>query len=316
MNSSPPEMPPRDGTLNDWLAYVIRGKFDTLESLLKEKEGTLAMEHVHKLRVNARRLEAMLRVFEERFPRKKVRQLREEFRVMIRYLGRVREYDVVIDMLEKRATTLRAQDRFILTLVLANVARRQKKFSRRLRAYLAAMRPQELKRRTRELTAALHGEESPGGSRKKTEKLFGDAMREIIPRLFGEFMNFEELVRDHPNRLKEFHDMRVAGKPLRYMMEIVLPVAGSKAKKCLREIVAFLTEMGAIHDHDVAIETIAGYLDEVTSYDPAMKKKVGVLYRVLEEQRRRREVMFRRLCSTLLRWDRENFRSALIQSIA
>jgi CHAD domain-containing protein len=316
MNSSPPELPPRDGTLNDWLAYVIRGKFDTLVSLLKEKEGTPAMEHVHILRVNARRLEAMLRVFEERFPRKKVRQLREEFRVMIGYLGRVREYDVVIDMLEKRAKTLRAQDRFILRIVLADAARRRKKSSRRLRAYLAAMRPQELKRRTRELTGALHGEKSPRGSRRKTEKLFGDAMREIIPRLFGEFMKFEELVRDHPKRLEEFHDMRVAGKPLRYMMEIVLPVAGSKAKKCLREIVAFLTEMGAIHDHDVAIATIARYLDEVTSYDPAMKKRVGVLYRVLEEQRRRREVMFRRLCGTLQRWERENFRSALIQSIA
>jgi CHAD domain-containing protein len=316
MRSSPHETPSPDGTLNAWLAYVIQTKLDVLVALLKEKSDPLAMEHVHKLRVNARRLEAMLRVFEARFPRKKVRQLREELRTMIGLLGKVRENDVVLDMLEHRARTLRAQDKFILRILLAQVSRRQKKGSRRLRAYLKTMRPQELKRRARELTAQLSGEDVHSRSRRAAKILFRDAMREVIPRLFGEFMDFEERVRDHPKRLEEFHDMRVAGKPLRYMMEIVLPAVGPKAKKCLREIVAFLTEMGAIHDHDVAIDTIADYLEDVTSYDPAMKHGVGVLFRLLEEQRRRREVLFRKLCGTLQRWDRENFRSALIQSIA
>ena len=316
MRSSLHDTPSPDGTLDAWLAYVIQIKLDVLVALLKEKNDPFAMEHVHKLRVNARRLEAIFRVFEGRFPRKKVRQLREELRAMIGFLGDVRENDVVLDMLERGAGTLRAHDKFILGILLAQVSRRQKKGLRRLRAYLKIMRPQELKRRARELTSTLSGKAANVRSRSKSRILFRDAMREVIPRLFGEFMRFEERVRDHPKRLEEFHDMRVAGKPLRYMMEIVLPVAGTRAKKCLREIEAFLTEMGAIHDHDVAIDTIADYLEEVTSYDPAMKQGVGVLFRLLEEQRRRREVLFRKLCATLQRWDRENFRSALIQSIA
>ena len=316
MRSSPHETPSPDGTLNAWLAYVIQSKLDVLVALLKEKNDPLAMEHVHKLRVNARRLEAVFRVFEARFPRNKVRMLREELRAMIGLLGYVRENDVVLDMLEHRARTLRTQDKFILSVLLARVSRRQKKGSRRLRTYLKTMRPQELKHQVREMTSTLSGNAAHSRSRSTLRILFRDAMREVIPRLFGEFMRFEERVRDHPNRLEEFHDMRVAGKPLRYMMEIVLPVSGTKVKKCLREIVAFLTEMGTIHDHDVAIDTIADYLEEITSYDPAMKKGSGVLYRLLEEQRRRREVLFRKLCGTLERWDRENFRSALIQSIA
>jgi CHAD domain-containing protein len=77
------------------------------------------IEALHDMRVSARRLRAVLRIFRECFPKKKFRKQDEKLQTLIRSLGAVREQDVFIEMLVNYRKTLRPQEGKVVDLMLA-----------------------------------------------------------------------------------------------------------------------------------------------------------------------------------------------------
>jgi len=72
-------------------------------------QGTMKgedIEALHDMRVAARRLRAILRIFASCFPRKKFKRQDEKLKSLIRSLGAVRESDVFIDLLGNKRKTL------------------------------------------------------------------------------------------------------------------------------------------------------------------------------------------------------------------
>ena len=81
-------------------------------------EGT-DIEALHDMRVSARRLRAVLRIFRDCFPRKKFKKQDQKLQEIIRSLGAVREQDVFIQMLDDYRKPLKPQEGKVIDLLLA-----------------------------------------------------------------------------------------------------------------------------------------------------------------------------------------------------
>jgi len=86
------------------------------------ENGTISgddIEALHDMRVAARRLRAILRIFQDCFPKKKFKRQDEMLRRLIQSLGAVRERDVFIDILGKKRGTIMNHEGKIIDLLLA-----------------------------------------------------------------------------------------------------------------------------------------------------------------------------------------------------
>ncbi len=86
------------------------------------EQGTIKgedAESLHDMRVAARRLRAILRIFKECFPKKKFNKQDERLQKLIRSLGAVREREVFIGLLENKRTTLTRREGKTFDLLLA-----------------------------------------------------------------------------------------------------------------------------------------------------------------------------------------------------
>ncbi len=76
-------------------------------------------EALHDMRVAARRLRAVLRIFRDCFPKKTFKRQDERLTSLVRALGAVREQDVFIDVLRNHRITLVPREAKIVDLLLA-----------------------------------------------------------------------------------------------------------------------------------------------------------------------------------------------------
>jgi CHAD domain-containing protein len=77
------------------------------------------VEALHDMRVAARRLRAVLRIFKDCFSRKKFKKVDAQLQSLIRSLGKVREHDVFLALLVEHKKDLDAGDRKMLDLLIA-----------------------------------------------------------------------------------------------------------------------------------------------------------------------------------------------------
>ena len=93
----------------------------------------------------------------------------------------------------------------------------------------------------------------------KRKNSFRENVIHILPQMFENMMKYKETVANHPRMKKVLHRMRITGKPMRYIMEIMEPYSGKEFSQCLHEIKNFLELMGNIHDCDVFISELKEY---------------------------------------------------------
>lgn len=108
-----------DDNVKICLKKILRTRFREMFACEKGTfEGTDS-EALHDMRVSSRRLQSVLKIFTDCFPKKKHKTHYARVRCFIRSLGRVRDVDVIISMLEKSAKPLEQKDRKILDLMIA-----------------------------------------------------------------------------------------------------------------------------------------------------------------------------------------------------
>ena len=86
------------------------------------ESGTLKgddVESLHDMRVAARRLRAVLRIFRDCFSRKKMKKHDGRLQSLIRSLGAVREHDVFLAFLAEQRSGLDPKDRKAIDLLIA-----------------------------------------------------------------------------------------------------------------------------------------------------------------------------------------------------
>jgi hypothetical protein len=97
------------------------------------------------------------------------------------------------------------------------------------------------------------------------EPLADNAERIVRVRL-DEMCGFMPQAAD-PNEVVALHDMRIAAKRLRYILEITAPVFGDYASTAVRLTKDVQDLLGEIHDCDVQIPEVQAFLDELVAED-------------------------------------------------
>ena len=142
----------------------------------------------------------------------------------------------------------------------------------------------------------------------------------VLPEMFDDFFTLEETVVNFPMRKVQLHEMRKAGKPLRYAMELGEYCFGEGFSRLLEEVKHVLELMGEIHDADVMIPELSRHIKEMTAYNKTVKmteQKISTvsLKDSVANLRTLRYEMFSELSGILTGWKQKNFRERLIASV-
>jgi len=160
----------------------------------------------------------------------------------------------------------------------------------------------------------------PKGWRIKPGRSLRENARLVIPVMIDNFLSHRDRVHGHPRLKHDLHQMRLEGKRLRYAMETFEPAFNAEFSTCLETLKQLLDTMGSIHDCDVNIPRLQAYLREIRLFNRACKSAQGristpALFRLIREKTAARNELFSIMTQTLERWEREQFRDALLRSM-
>jgi CHAD domain-containing protein len=145
-------------------------------------------------------------------------------------------------------------------------------------------------------------------------------LRRVLPEMFDGFFVWKKDVAGYPLRKVHLHEMRKAGKPLRYAMELGEYCFGEEFKKCLGEVKDVLELMGDVHDADVMIPELQGYLNEIRQFNNTieeadMRISTAGLRTNISSLRIARKAQFAELNEKLNRWEVSGFKERMIGSM-
>jgi CHAD domain-containing protein len=145
-------------------------------------------------------------------------------------------------------------------------------------------------------------------------------LRRVLPEMFDDFFSLAGTVANFPMRKVQLHEMRKAGKPLRYAMELGEYCFGEELSKLLEEVKHVLDLMGEIHDADVMIPELMQQVKDMVSYnrtviEPEQKIPTTSLKEAITKLRNSRNEMFTELSAILNEWASGSFKSRIMNSI-
>lgn len=108
----------------------------------------------------------------------------------------------------------------------------------------------------------------------RPEVLTGENARIIARMRLEEMYTWEEHI-EHPYRIHELHNLRIAAKRFRYTLEIFADVLPEACMPILKEVEQIQGELGAIHDSDMMIALLRlclGSQDGGTGYELVLAK--------------------------------------------
>ena len=158
------------------------------------------------------------------------------------------------------------------------------------------------------------------------------ALRRIAETRLGELHSFAHAVHD-PGAVDELHDMRIAAKRLRYVLELSEPVLGDAAKDGAKRAKKLQDLLGEIHDCDehlplvlahverlreedaAAVRGVAGGnasdLDPAAAREAPNRRRYAGLEALAAYLRARREVLYKRFVREWARLERAGFSESL-----
>jgi hypothetical protein len=97
--------------------------------------------------------------------------------------------------------------------------------------------------------------------------------RRILRVRIGEVWSFAPHVL-HPARVRELHDMRIACKRLRYLLEIFAVAFTTDLEPFIDEIRSLQDLLGEIHDRDVQVPMLHDHLERLSERDAVAARRV------------------------------------------
>ncbi len=250
-------MTQRAATFRSFAVSTIVPLLEKLSSQLADLRTGEDIEHLHKARVSTRRLRAALALFEPCFPPGEAKRWRKAVTRITGVLGEARDLDVQMESVDEELRASGERERPGLSRLLLRLSRRREKLQRRICAALDARDVRE------PLDAMLEGlRETVRKDLLKEEDSpsFALCADEIRARI-ADVLSFDGFVRN-PASIKELHDLRKAGKRLRYALEIFEPLYAGLLRSFIERLKALQDLLGEIHDCDVWIDFLPRFLEE------------------------------------------------------
>jgi hypothetical protein len=165
--------------------------------------------------------------------------------------------------------------------------------------------------------------------------LADNAERIVLVRL-DELCGFMPQAAD-PAEVVALHDMRIAAKRLRYILEITAPVFGDYADTAVRMTKDLQDLLGEIHDCDVQIPEVTEFLDRLIGADAAVlvaaaggaadldpaavrqaahRRDHAGLVALLVHLRARRDLLFARFLELWQEYERKGYRARLQYAVS
>lgn len=164
-----------------------------------------------------------------------------------------------------------------------------------------------------------------------------DNVRRIVEVRARELRSFSPAVLD-PGNVEALHDMRIAAKRLRYVLELTAPVLGGGAQRGAKQARKLQDLLGEIHDCDVSVPRVERHIARLRLEDAAALRAAAgaaasdlepgaaretphrLRYRGLETLvaylRARREVLYARFLREWETLEREDFAGTLGAALA
>lgn len=238
---------PDDGTCVFGATAITRH----VGALRQEIEGVRQaedIEYIHRMRVASRRLRASLPLFSDCLPQKKYAAWEKQVRAITRALGKARDLDVQLDLLNT----------FSHELTDPSFQPGIRRLQLRLRQRRAKIQQQV----NQALDDLQHSDTLPEIDKKLqslcdqqgqvylyTPGLYQRGYEAIAARL-DDFLSYEPYV-EQPERITELHQMRIAAKRLRYTLEVFAPLYPDELKQPIHALRRAQDLLGEIHDSDV-----------------------------------------------------------------
>lgn len=251
------------------LVEIIPSQLGALRTYHRAVLDTESVEAVHKMRVTTRRLQASLDLLEREM---KVRKLKRRLRAWRRRLSSVRNYDVFLELIEKEAASRGRTRREQLELVKGILQEQRLQRAAKVKKFLQGININAIALGVGLSTPAP--DEAPGPARAvddacneaaafetAAETMFVDERRVAgyaAERLDQRLAEFQALAaQSHPtNNPAELHQLRIAAKRVRYLLEIVSEMGYGDASRALTWLRTLQDRIGDWHDLEAVEEEI------------------------------------------------------------
>ena len=251
-----------DERVADVARRTFEGRFVALDDALGVaiSPGVAEPDAIRRLRVAARRAEAVLRAYGDVFPRKRSERLREELRRIRRATLRVRDDDVLAMQLEPRAS-----EPSVATLLA--LLRSQQIDPRPALAELRAGRVDDssLGERAATVIATLERRSERGVGRERFQEWALRRYEESADRCRAAEAGCDLETAD----VEALHDLRLAGKKLRYEIELLAAVLPDDVKtRVYPSLVETQDRLGTVSDGAAAVARLKRLVAELDASHP------------------------------------------------
>jgi CHAD domain-containing protein len=243
-------------------------------------------EGVHDMRVASRRLRAALQLFAPWIPRDDLDRVEAAVRTTTRSLGRVRELDVLRLRLAGFAQRARPGPALALEALDTRLEQRRRRARAKMMARFAKVDLDRLDHRLRQLVAHLDESGSPpasagdppladtsaqadphGSARAPAADLAGAAAEQIRTAIRGALHHRIPEEVGTPGAAEEIHQVRIAAKKLRYLLEVVVPYLGVAGPSLVKRLKGLQDRLGDFHDDIVFDATLTDTIEAERRHD-------------------------------------------------
>jgi len=225
---------------------------------------------VHQMRVAARHLEVVLRIFRGYGPSWAVAS-RGRVRGLIRALGTVRDCDVQIAFLDASIATFDTETRKALAPLRERLVAQQEKARARL---LLTLDSPGIQTWTREWQEQLRA--APAGSVRAQHAVTAVVARGIIREQARRLRKYADRIHED-STAEDYHQVRIRAKRLRYSVDAFASLYGDTAGEFVKALTRLQNVLGEYHDSNVREQRFAELVADGPRLPPATSFLVGRL---------------------------------------
>lgn len=236
-----------------------------LQNLEKDLEAAVTpidpkdIEPVHRLRVSSRKLRTGIKHFRDCLPDKKTQAFEDEIRRLTHTLGKARDLDIQIETLNALYNEdLDQKFKYGYRRLLLRLKQSRIKAQNKVEKTLADLRDKSILKKMRKRL-----EESTSNADDLylfTPSLYKRAFDAINADL-NDFLSYEAFVQS-PDNMEKLHAMRIAGKHLRYSLEIFAPIYKGSLLPHIQIMKDIQDQLGRMHDDDVWVNWLPKFLEK------------------------------------------------------